>query len=72
MADRLKMDLINSLPQPFFTECKMGWPVYDIDVETGCMRLDVMGKLDVTHISDHPRLRDSDGVVHDTDDWYTE
>jgi hypothetical protein len=72
MSDKLKMDLINSLPQPFFTTCKMGWPVYDIDVETGLMRLDVMGKLDVTHIAEHYTLKDAEGKIHETDGWYVE
>lgn len=70
MADKLNMDLINSLPQPFYTTCKFGWPIHDIDVEAGLMRLDVMGKLDVTHIAEHYTVRDQDGNVHETDDWY--
>jgi hypothetical protein len=68
MADKLNMDLINSLPQPFFTED--GWMVESICVETGLMKIDVMGKLDNSHISEHWKLRDIDGTEYDTEDWY--
>ena len=28
------------------------WPVYDFEIETGLLRIDVMGKLEVWHMSD--------------------
>lgn len=75
MADLLRMDYINSLPQPFWAR-KFGdtwwWPVYDIEVETGLYRIDVMGMLDVCHISDAAQFRDADGVLHDSADFYLE
>jgi len=74
MSDILKMDYINSLPQPFIARFIGGseYPIYDIDVETGLMRVDVMGKLDVTHISEVNYFLDMDGVKHDPETFYCE
>ena len=40
MVDILRMDYINSLPQPFIARFYGGseWPVYDIEVQTGLLR----------------------------------
>lgn len=70
------MDYINSLPQPFNVSL-MGdkdtwWPLHDIEVGTGMLRIDVCGLLDVMHISDISCFRDSHGVKHDPDDFYKE
>jgi hypothetical protein len=74
MSDLLRMDYINSLPQPFIATMLGGsrWPVYDIDVEKGLMRLDVMGKLDITHIVEVAKFTDADGVEHTPDSFYNE
>lgn len=74
MSDLLRMDYINSLPQPFIATMLGGWrwPVYDIDVETGLIRLDVMGKLDRTHIAEVVKFTDADGVEHTSDSFYNE
>lgn len=74
MSDLLRMDHINSLPQPFIARMIGGseWPVHDIDVETGLIRLDVCGKLDVTHIGDVMEFRDLDGGSHDPDSFYSD
>jgi len=74
MSDLLRMEYINSLPQPFIARFCGGdrWPVYDIDVETGLMRIDVVGKLQVKHFSDVVELHDADGTIHDADDFYNE
>ncbi len=74
MSDLLRMDYINSLPQPFFAHFYGGseWPVHDIDVETGLLRIDVCGLLDVKHIGDVKFFRDMDGVEHDADSFYNE
>jgi hypothetical protein len=41
------MDFINSLPQPFMANFigKERWPVYDIAVDGGLLRIDVCGML---------------------------
>ena len=74
MADLLRMEYINSLPQPFIARFCGGseWPVYDIDVETGLLRIDICGKLDIKHIGDVRHFTDIDGAVHDADDFYVE
>lgn len=74
MSDLLRIDHINSLPQPFFAHLYGGseWPVFDIDVETGLLRIDVCGLLDVKHIGDVRFFRDMDGVEHDADSFYNE
>lgn len=76
MSDLLDMAYINSLPQPFFAQGwgskgdEWMWPVQDICVETGLVRIDVCGKLDRKDISDFKRLQDADGTDHDPDDFY--
>jgi hypothetical protein len=73
-ADLLRMDYINSLPQPFVGLFYGGdeWPIHDIDVETGLLRIDVCGLLQVKHIGDVRSFRDADGGIHDADDFYSE
>ena len=72
MADRLNADHINSLPQLMlrFLGDKERWPLYDIDVETGLLRIDVCGKLQVSHISDVGDFLDADGTQHDPESFY--
>lgn len=73
-TDRLRMDYINSLPQPFHA-CLYGlgeWPLYDIEVGTGLMRIDVCGKLQVEHIGSVKFFRDAAGVEHDSDTFYSD
>ena len=75
MRDRLRMDHINSLPQPFLV--KFGsrdnwWPVHDFEVQTGMMRIDVCGRLQPKHFSDVTHIRDGDSTDHDPDTFYNE
>lgn len=75
MSDLLRMDYINSLPQPFmvrFCGDKGWWLVEDIDVKTGLMRIDVYGKLDVKHFREVAQIKSLDGPEHNPDDWYNE
>lgn len=74
MSDLLRMDHINSLPQPFVAHFCGGseWPVFDIDVETGLLRIDVCGLLEVTNIGNVMFFHDMDGVEHDADSFYNE
>lgn len=73
MSDLLRMDYINSLPQPLWAlKGTVWWPVYDIDVQTGLYRIDVMGKLDICHIGDTLRFRDADGVINDSETFYVD
>jgi len=76
MHDLLKMDFINSLPQPLLAtlygdkDCK--WEINDIDVETGLLRINVCGKLQIMHIGDVNFFTDMNGDIHDADDFYNE
>lgn len=72
--DKLRFDHINSLPQPFIGRFFGGdeWPIYDIDVETGLLRIDVCGKLEVKHIGDVIFFRDDVGIEHDSETFYSD
>lgn len=67
MWDLLDIDYINSLPQPLWDD---GWPVYDIDVQSGAYRIDVCGLLEVRHISGCLGMIDSTGKYHYSEDFY--
>lgn len=73
-GDLLNMALINSLGQLYGSEngsC-WWWPINDIDVQTGMLRIDVCGILQVGHISDFSAIRGDDEVIRDIDDFYLE
>ena len=74
MSDLLRMDYINSLPQPFIATLLGGgeWPIYDIEVGTGLVRIDVMGKLDILEISDVNIFTDEAGIKHDPETFYSD
>lgn len=74
MSDLLRLDYINSLPQPFIVHQWGGseWPLHDIDVETGLMHIDVCGMLDLVHIRDVRYFRDAEGVIHDAETFYVD
>jgi hypothetical protein len=72
MADYLKMDYINSLPQ-LYVELSTGlWPVFDMDAETGCLRIDVCGRLQVSHLFNVICFIDDDGNRYEPEDFITE
>ncbi len=74
-TDLLDMAYINSLPQPFIGVTlggKWEWPIHDIEVETGLVRIDVCGKLDVKHICDFTAFVDGRGVRHPAEGFYTD
>lgn len=72
--DRLQMDYINSLPQPFIVRFAGGneWELHDIDVETGMLRINVCGKLQIKHIGEATLFRDADGNDHDAETFYSD
>jgi hypothetical protein len=74
MGDKLRMEYINSLPQPFVAHFYGGdeWPVHDIEVQTGLLRIDACGKLVVKSIGEVAFFRDVEGVEHDADTFYQE
>lgn len=76
MSDLLRIDYINSLPQPFVVRLlgdrDFSWPVYDIAVDIATFRIDVCGLLEVKSMADASAFRDADGVVHDPDTFWTD
>lgn len=74
MTYLLRMEYINGLPQPFIAHLYGGseWVVCDIDVQTGLLRIDVCGLLEVKHIGDVKFFRDMNGVEHSADSFYCE
>lgn len=75
MTDVLRMDYINSLPQPFlvrFCGDKIWWPVNDFEVSTGIMRIDVCGLLQVKSFGEVMEIRDGAHQTHDPDTFYNE
>ena len=74
-TDRLRLDYINSLPQPFLIRTwgsNIQWPLESIDVQTGMLRFDVCGKLQIGHISDVAEFVDAENVSHDPEAFYQE
>lgn len=73
-GDLLDMAYINSLPQPFIGRLLGGyeWPIYDIEVQTGLVRIDVCGLLDVKHIGDFTRFIDALGIEHPAEGFYSD
>ena len=75
MSDLLRMEYINSLPQPFtarFCGDKEFWPVNDFEVGTGLMRIDVVGLLEVRRFGEVMEIQDGDGMSHDPDTFYSD
>jgi len=74
MSDILRMDYINSLPQPFMARMAGGdsWPVYDIEVETGLIRLDICGLLQISSMGEVIEFTDIDGGKHTPDSFYVD
>ena len=76
MRDLLRMDYINSLPQPllvrFWGSKDWWWPLYDICVKTGLLRIDVCGKLQVSDIGEVAEFRDESGRSHNPETFFTD
>lgn len=73
MTDRLDMDALNALPGPLmvrFCGDDWLWPVFDIEVQTGLMRIDVCGRLQVKEFCEVMALYDDSGCEHDADQFW--
>lgn len=71
----LNMELINSLPQPLWVSENgkdWWWPVIDMCVETGLVRIDVCGRSQANHIDYWSYVRDDAQVIRETFDLYLE
>ena len=49
-----------------------GYWIDTLCVQTGCMRLDVSGQIDLSHFDNVKKLVDMDGVEYDPDDFWVE
>lgn len=76
MTDLLRMDFINSLPQPLWTrqwgDKEFMWPVQDLCVESGIVRVDVCGLLQAMHVSDIAEFKDDSGTIYDAEVFYSD
>ena len=76
MTDLLRLDFINTIPQPLWVRQwgrdNFDWPLYDICVLTGLIRIDVCGKLDRLHIGDIAQFKDDAGNIYDSEVFYTD
>jgi hypothetical protein len=72
--DLLLLDKINSLPHPLFGKFLGGWcwPIFDIDVQTGLLRIDVCGKLQVSGVGELTCLVDANMTEHPIEQFYNE
>lgn len=67
--DLLDMDYINSLPLPLWDD---GWPVHDIEVQTGLYRIDVCGLLEVRNIRGCISMKDANGKLVYVEDLHAD
>lgn len=74
--DLLNEEFISSLSQPLWIrqwgDKEFMWPVYDICVQTGLLRIDVCGKLQAMHFSDISEIKDDGGNIYDAEEFYLE
>jgi hypothetical protein len=73
--DLLVMYRINELEQPLsvrFAGDEHWWELHDVDVETGLLRINVMGKLEARHFGEVMELQDLNGVIYDSDYFYND
>lgn len=75
LFDMLRMDYINSLPRPFlvrFWGDTSWWPVNDFEVQTGLMRIDVCGLLQVKSFGEVMEIKDGNLCLHDPETFYSD
>lgn len=75
MSGQLRMDHINSLPQPFlvrFCGDDWWWPVHDIEVQAALLRIDVCGKLQAKAFCEVTEIKDADGAAHDPETFWAD
>ena len=75
MPDLLRMDYINSLPQPLLVRTwgdNNWWELESIEVETGLLRFLVCGLLQVSHIREVATFKDLNDTEYDPETFYTD
>lgn len=71
-GDLLNGGRFNALPSPVTAKMCGGdeWWVESLDVQTGLMRLDVCGQIDLRHFGEVIMLTDINGVTYDPDSFW--
>ncbi|MBL4766517.1 MAG: hypothetical protein JKY94_02180 [Rhodobacteraceae bacterium] len=71
-GDVLNMAKFNALPSPVTARLFNGaeWWIETLDVQTGFMRLDVCGQIDLSCFSEVKMLIDIDGGEHEPDEFW--
>lgn len=71
-GDLLNTPAFNSLPGPVTAKMFGGdkWWIVLLDMQTGCMHLDVCGKIQLSHFDEVAELIDIDGFTHDPDEFW--
>lgn len=73
MADLLDMGWINKQQHPLWVQTlNSWWPVHDLDVETGLIRIDVCGMLDVIHVGSIFGFRDGNLIEYPVEALYSD
>lgn len=72
--DRIDLEKINSLEHPLIARMYGGdrWPVHDIDVETGLIRIDVCGKLQTKNFAEVSHLYEANNKPHVAHKFYVD
>lgn len=74
--DKLRMDYINSLPQPFLVrfcgDKNWWWPVIDFEVRFALVRFDVSGKSQVKSFGEVAEIKDGRDVIHDPETFWAD
>lgn len=73
-GDKLDIVKFNALRGPVTARmCGGGeWWIETLDVQTGAMRLDVCGQIDLSHFIEVIELVDINGVTYDPDDFWVD
>lgn len=73
MADLLREDFINSLPQPLYVKLWSSyWPLVEVCVETGLGKIDVCGMYDNIEFGRVTSLRDANWNEVDLEECYVQ
>lgn len=70
--DLLDIEKFNSLPSPVMARLCGGatfWPIETLCVQTGLIRLDIHGQIDLSEFALVAAIKDSCGNAYDTDDF---
>lgn len=73
MKDMLNMEMINRIGQMYirqYGDRHIWWPLYEVCVQTGFMKVDVCGLLQNMHFDDIAEIKDDSGEKYDPEIFY--